>query len=616
MKLIDTFRSKRDTIPSWLFWLSAAATIGLTLLGCWYVMEIPSMIQWDGDFYWQVARPKFIILNLATIGVFWCLLLILFNRVWLANLLCSCVCGCIAIVNYYVIRFHGMPLSFLLLRNFATAMNVLSSYSITLTPDAWKMLAIMLGCILLALAVKFLGAGRKIAISRGYIILRNVVLLMGCFLVVYKGYVCEKSVKPKNTISWSWVEAYSTYGYPACTIETLIQSFSDVSAPDGYTPEKTDTLPTAAEKENAQTPDVVLILNETFFDLNQVADIQTDVPYLAGISALDNLLSGYALSPNAGGGTNNSEYELLSSNSLYLMPGITPFVTLDLTDAKTISSHMGALGYRTSAAHSGASSNYSRSYAYPALQFQNVRFIQDFQELTTYEQRAYATDESVYKNLIRWYEEESMDQPRFHYLLTIQNHGDYDVLPQESDTVHVQNDFGYYTEIINEYLTQIKQSDDAFVELTRYFSQVDRPVIVCMVGDHAPTFAKEIASKSLSEQERNLVTRKVPLLIWANYPLEQQDLGTMSMNYVVPTLLDIAGVQLSPYYSYLLQLKEQVPILTSYGDYYDAQGNRYTYDTDAGAPYEEAVDNYFYLEYENLKKERNQALFQPYGIGE
>lgn len=198
MKLIDTFRSKRDTIPSWLFWLSAAATIGLTLLGCWYVMEIPSMIQWDGGFYWQVARPKFIILNLATIGVFWCLLLILFNRVWLANLLCSCVCGCVAIVNYYVIRFHGMPLSFLLLRNFATAMNVLSSYSITLTPDAWKMLAIMLGCILLALAVKFLGAGRKIAISRGYIILRNVVLLMGCFLVVYKGYVCEKSVKPKT----------------------------------------------------------------------------------------------------------------------------------------------------------------------------------------------------------------------------------------------------------------------------------------------------------------------------------------------------------------------------------------------------------------------------------
>lgn len=360
----------------------------------------------------------------------------------------------------------------------------------------------------------------------------------------------------------------------------------------------------------------MLILNETFFDLNQVADIQTDVPYLAGISGLDNLLSGYALSPNAGGGTNNSEYELLSSNSLYLMPGITPFVALDLTDAKTVSSHMGALGYRTSAAHSGASSNYSRSYAYPALQFQNVRFIQDFQDLTTYEQRAYATDESVYKNLIRWYEEDPKDQPRFHYLLTIQNHGDYDVLPQESDTVHVQNDFGYYTEIINEYLTQIKQSDEAFVELTRYFSQVDRPVIVCMVSDHAPTFAKEIASKSLSEQERNLVTRKVPLLIWANYPLEQQDLGTMSMNYVVPTLLDIAGVQLSPYYSYLLQLKEQVPILTSYGDYYDAQGNRYTYDTDTGAPYEEAVDNYFYLEYENLKKERNQAFFQPYGIGE
>lgn len=613
MKFTECIRTKRDKMPGWLLWLSSAAAIGLTLLGCWYVLELPSMEQWDAGFYWEVFRLKFMILNIATIGVFWCILLIFSNRVWLSNLLCSCVCSVIAIINYYVIRFHGMPLSFLLLRNFATAMNVISSYSITLTPTVWRMLAVLLVCVLLALGVRFLGGGRPRRIPGGYIVLRNVVLLVGCVLVVYKGYVCEKSTKPKHTISWSWVEAYSTYGYPACTIETLVQSINGVDPPDGYSQEKTDHVSIPSEKnENSQTPDVILILNETFFDLRQVADIQTDAPYLDGIYGLDNLLSGYGLSPNAGGGTNDSEYELLSSNSLYLMPGITPFVTLDLENAKSIATHLVALGYDAAAAHSGVSSNYSRSYAYPALQFGTVQFIQDFQNLSTFAGRAYATDESVYENLIRWYEEAPEDRPRFQYLLTIQNHGDYDVLPEEMDTVHVQDDFGYYTESINEYLTQIKQSDEAFVELTRYFSQVERPVILCMVGDHAPSFANAIASESLSDKERNLALRKVPLLIWANFPLEEQDLGTMSMNYVVPTLLDIAGIQLSPYYSYLLQMKEQVPILTSYGDYYDAQGNRYTYDTDAGQPYEELVDNYFYLEYENIKKERHQELFQPY----
>lgn len=63
---------------------------------------------------------------------------------------------------------------------------------------------------------------------------------------------------------------------------------------------------------------------------------------------------------------------------------------------------------------------------------------------------------------------------------------------------------------------------------------------------------------------------------------------------------------------YLLQLKEQVPVVTSYGDYFDRDGNRYTYDTDAGGTYETVVDNYFYLEYENLERKRNLSLLQPY----
>ena len=58
----------------------------------------------------------------------------------------------------------------------------------------------------------------------------------------------------------------------------------------------------------------------------------------------------------------------------------------------------------------------------------------------------------------------------------------------------------------------------------------------------------------------------------------QEELGTMSMNYVVPTLLELGGLPKSPYYSYLLQTKEQIPVLSSYGVYYDAQGNLYKID--------------------------------------
>ena len=48
---------------------------------------------------------------------------------------------------------------------------------------------------------------------------------------------------------------------------------------------------------------------------------------------------------------------------------------------------------------------------------------------------------------------------------------------------------------INEYLTSIKLSDEAFMYLVNYFKTIDRPVVICMVGDHSPAFAKDIVDK-------------------------------------------------------------------------------------------------------------------------
>ena len=562
--------------------------------------------------YLEAAVPKSLLLNFLSIGMLWCVFLILSNRVWLANLLCGCTSGILAVINYYVVTLHGMPLSFLLLRNFKTAMNVISSYSITVDRNVAFLLCLLACVVVLALVTKWFAKGKTQKLPWKTILLRDAVLAMVCVVVFYLGYLGKNPIKPKKTIGWGWQEAYCRHGYLPCTVETFFQSISVIDKPDGYAPETVDALEISDQsKEPASTPDVILILNESFSDLRQLMDIETDVPFLENIDHMDNLLRGYAISPSAGGGTNSSEYEILSSNSLQLLPGVTPFNTLNLVNASSIVSNMNSLGYYTLGSHSEDATNYSRITGYRDLQFQQIHFREDFTDLTYHEDRPYASDTSLYNNLIRWYEEAPTDRPRFLYMLTIQNHGDYLKSDDCYDLVHAINDFGDMTSSVNEYLTLISQTDQAFKELTAYFSQVERPVILCMLGDHNPSIVKTLVHGQDSA-ETNLLQRKVPLLIWANFPLEQQDLGTMSMNYVVPTLLDIAGVPLTPYYSYMLQLKEQVPILTAYGDYYDAQGNRYTYDSDEGAPYQQAVDNYFYLEYENLQKNRNQSLFEPY----
>lgn len=548
---------------------------------------------------------KYILLNLLTIGIIWAVAFILCNRVWVSCLVSVFLCGIISIANYYVTAFHGMPLSFPVLKNFSTAMRVVSSYTLSLDPTVCETLVIMLVmtvlCVISGLVWK-----EKPRSGRGKWI-RNALLAGASILVLVVGYTGENPIKPANTITWLWSEAYYTYGFAACTVESFHQSMNPVTKPDGYSDQSVQAVSIPAGEGQTATPDVILILNETFYDLRQIADFTTDIPYLSNIESMENALTGYAVVPMAGGATNSSEYELLTSNSMALMPGITPFNALDLYGANSIASHLTGLGYATTGAHSEPAVNYNRGQGYYGLGFQNTHFDTDFEDVEMYCSRFFETDQSLYRNMLRWYEESTEDVPRFQYLLTIQNHGAWDTNDPEHDLVHVQEDFGEYTDLMNEFLSCIYLSDLAFKELTEYYASVDRPVILCMVGDHCPTFASDIVDESYDDAQAQLRLRKVPLVVWANFSLEQTDLGTMSMNYVVPTLLDLAGIPMNSYYRYILQAKEQVPILTSYGVYYDAEGNLYRYE-DPNAPCKQLTADYFNLEYYNIQNPDGSLL--------
>ena len=553
---------------------------------------------------------QYFLLGTATLGILFLLIFFLCNRLWLAGMIGSCISAILAVINFYVTKLHGAPLSFLILRNFSTALNVIHAYEIHIEQNVIFILCLLAICFGMCAAVGFFAPPVRLT-GRKRFICNSLLCILSC-LFFYFGYMGNDPIKPQKTISWLWREAYFRYGYVPCTVETYFQLSNIVSKPEGYSEEVVDNLsfPAQTAQEASAAPDIILILNETFYDPSVIVDLETDVPYLEKISTLENCLRGYAVIPGNGGGTNSSEYELLTSNSMELLPGVTPFNVLNLQGANSIVSHLSAQGYHTTGSHPEDRENYNRRVSYSALGFENIYFQNDFPDCDFYHDRLFETDHSVYQHMISFYENSPADVPRFQYLLTIQNHASWDLNDSAYDTVHAANDFGSNDAAVDEFLTGISQSDAAFYELTQYFSRQERPVIVCMLGDHGPAFAESIADPKLSEEDRNLLVRTVPLLIWANYPLEQQPLGTMSINYVVPTLLDIAGVKLNPYYRYQLRLKQDVPVLTSYGIYYDAAGNRYAYNSDAGAPYESAVNNYLYLEYNNLSDHRNPNWFR------
>lgn len=595
-------------------WMGVAVNVILTLLvfsGAFLMLEYSCIYGFsDWSAFFDALNVQYILLNFVVLGCVWSILLLLCARIWLADLILSVICGVIAIINHYVLVFHGMPLSFLVIKNLATAMNVMSGYDLSVDTCVIQLL---LGMGLLAglcLLVKFIIASPQRHSFR--YLMRNIAIAMVFFVGFGICFLGEDPVKPAKTITWQWKDGYNKYGYAACTVESYFQMHNIVNKPDGYTEAAVREINIERNRPQApQTPDVILILNESLYDPKQIIDLQTDIPYFQEIHALENLVSGYAVTPSVGGGTNSSEYELLTSNSLELMPGITPFNALDFHDANSIVSFMKSQGYYTIASHIATASNYSRSVAYPALGFDQSFFADDFENPEYYYNRR-RTDQSAYNNLIRWYEAAPEDAPKFLYMLTYQNHGAYNQNDPEHDLVHVNQDYGEYTQPLNEFLTSISLSSQAFSRLADYFSQVERPVIICMVGDHSPDFAKSIVSEDYKKEERNLRLRTVPLFYWANFEMNDVRFDTVSMNQVIPLLLELAGMNRSPYYDYLIQLRQNVPVLSSYGRYFDNDGNLYKYDTDEDSPFRTMVDQYFNLEYYNLQTNRNDPLYNPY----
>lgn len=576
----------------------------------WLSLEIGC--DYSSEFGFFEIQPRYIILNILTIVVIINILTCFINKWWISTLITSILLLCISIANYYVIQFHSMPLSVNEIRNLGTAMGVIGSYEFKINRYIVYMI------LFFVFQSGFIAILKSIDMEMQYSwkqkIAKALVLCSISGGILYKGYWAENAVKSAKNIEYAWQDTFHKYGYVACSLDLIRQAIEVIQEPEGYSVERVVELASKLDQESdfaTQTPDIILILNETFFDLRQVADIKTDQEFLPNWDSMVNAVKGYAVAPLMGGGTNCSEYELLTGNSLQLMPGITPFYVLDLVGANSIASNLEKLGYETLASHSESANSYNRLQSYPNIGFQSTRFDSEFKNKEYYGSRKYfETDLSLYKNVIEWYETMPVDKPRFMYLLTIQNHGDWNINNEADDIVHVENDFGTTTELLNEYLSCIKKSDEAWKYLTDYFEAVDRPVVVCMVGDHSPYMAAQIVDSNFSEAEKNIRTRGTPFAIWCNYEIDSQNLGYISMNYLVPTLFEVAGVEMPLYYKYMLGMRDTLPIVSSYGKYYDSEGTEYDYDEET--EFTPLLNDYFYLEFNNLNKnERQQELFEP-----
>ena len=209
----------------------------------------------------------------------------------------------------------------------------------------------------------------------------------------------------------------------------------------------------------------------------------------------------------------------------------------------------------------------------------------------------------------------------FTFLVTMQNHGGYgeDTLCGYEPSVVLNYDSEY--PLAETYLSLINESDTAFKELVHYFENINEPTMIVMFGDHLPAVEEEFYSKLFGKDvndlsmEQSQLRFQTPYVIWTNYEQESKADENMSANYLGSYILQKAGLKLTPYNAFLLNLKDIIPVI-GMGAVCDYKGKWYSMN-DLPDNYEELINQYKILQYNNVIDchHTRSSIFAPDDIG-
>ena len=523
----------------------------------------------------------------------------------------------IGMANHYLISFRGrtlFPGDFLTLR---TAANVAGNYDYR--PDSMQWLTIGIFAAVLVLLSFLPREEKRLFDWRGF---APAAAGTAVFLAAFfgTGWVEGLGIEPSM---------WTTRGNGLVLNFTVCLKYMKVEKPDSYSQETlaalagenpSDAADAAASADGGIRPvNVIVIMNESLSDLSVLPGVETNMdamPFLRSLT--ENTVKGYAYSSVFGGTTANSEYEFLTGNTTAFLPaGTVPYQMYVSDGDPSLVGQMEALGYTTIAAHPYRSSGWNRPTVYADYGFDEVYFESDFQDrayMRGDERTGYVTDRCDYENLIRWYEEKEEGQPLFLFNVTMQNHSAYQMawtnLPKEVWlTGELENRF----QTVNQYLSLVYQSDQAFEDLIDYFSQVEEPTMILLFGDHQPQVATNFYTDVLGTNPDTADAQKkqmVPFVLWANYDIPEAQGVELSLNYLSALLMDTANLPMTGYQKFLSQLWETAPVINTVG-IGDAQWNWYGENAALPEELDGAIEDYKVLLYNNVfdKKDRVENFF-------
>lgn len=366
--------------------------------------------------------------------------------------------------------------------------------------------------------------------------------------------------------------------------------------------EDTDWVPPeGAEPLDAQYPHIVMIMGEAFSDISEnphldFSDHRDPLENWKAICAEADTVSGHIIVPGFGGGTSDTEYDVLTGCGTRYLDSTQPSYSLIHQPFDAIPYQCRLLGYETLAIHPGNAWFYNRDTVYPYLGFENCYFLEDSFDLQTQGIAGYINEEATFDKIIETLDTHirEADTPLFSFTVTIQNHGPYDqkfgYLPQNfSCDVPLDDN---WTDLLTQYFHGISIADAQIGRLKEYAEASEEPIILVYFGDHLPgipgisDFFREMdyPINAAGSAEEQLGLYETPYFIWRNDAAKALDArtpeeisfpqdGRISAQFLGTTLLELYLPQYqSELHRYNDRLRQLLPVCTEH-IYLDREGN-------------------------------------------
>lgn len=324
-------------------------------------------------------------------------------------------------------------------------------------------------------------------------------------------------------------DAYYDYGVPYCFINTWLNR--GISKPSGYSEAMVSnalsqeelagqTSETASKKKIHDLPNIVYVQLESFIDPDEVMNLEHQgevVPYFKELKK--NYSTGHLTMPSVGGGTANSELEVMSGMSVRSFgPGEYPYKTI-LKDntAETLAYDVKKLGMSAHIMHNHRGAFYNRNTVFPNLGYDSYTSL-EYMSYVTKNPRNWARDDVLTDQVLGALK--STENKDLVFAISVQAHGEYPrrKIVEDPEVVVTSEDMDQGLRYAYEYyISQVNEMDQFIKDFTEELSNYDEDTVVVFYGDHLPALDME------DEDMKSGSTYNTEYVIWSNFKMKKQD---------------------------------------------------------------------------------------------